>query len=323
MAAWGWVGAGLIALLSVWGHLPARLSPAGIEPFALPVEVERVAADAEANVRRWQDLLRQAKAEAGVPPGGDSGFDPSGLLGEELTPLVTTLGSLEAKRLTTNPAWARVLARQLARHDLRRGDVVAASYSGSFPALNLALVAACEALGARLVAVSSVTSSTWGANQAGFTWPEIEARLVAAGEIERVTVAVTAGGEADVASDLEPEAQAVARRTAAEAGQRLGVPVLVPAGFEDAVERRLDAYERAAAGGRIALYVNVGGAHASLGRSPAVLKLRNGFVPGVPFDRSADRGVTARFAERRVKILMLLNVRELALTWGVPLAGRK
>jgi tetratricopeptide (TPR) repeat protein len=32
---------------------------------------------------------------------------------------------------------------------------------------------------ARVVAVSSVTASTWGANQPGFTWPEIEALLAA------------------------------------------------------------------------------------------------------------------------------------------------
>ncbi len=321
VAAAGWIAASLVSVLSVAGYLPARLAPAAGPP-ALSDDVARRAAEAEASVRRWQDVLRQAKTDAGIPAGGDSGLDASGLLGEELTPLVTTLGSLEAKRLSTNPVWARVLTGQLAQAGIGRGDLVAASFSGSFPALNLALVAACDALGARLVAVSSVTASTWGANQPGFTWPEMEAMLVEAGEMRRVTAAVTAGGVADLASDLEADARAVAERILRKSAERLGVPALRPHDFEDAVERRLRIYEAVAAGAPTALYVNVGGAEASMGRTPAILKLRSGFVPGVPFDRSADRGVTARFAERRVKILMLLNVRELAMKWGVPLAGR-
>jgi len=321
VAGAGSAAAILIAVLSLNGYLPTRIAPAA-GPAAHAGDVARRAAQAEAAMRRWQDRLRQAKAKAGIAAGGDSGFDASGMLGEELTPLVTTLGSLEAKRLSTNPAWAGALTGQLARAGLHRGDLVAASFSGSFPGLNLALVAACDALGVRLVAVSSVTASTWGANQPGFTWPEMEARLVEAGELRRVTAAVTAGGEGDVASDLEADARAVADDVLRRSAERLGVPALRPRDFKDAVEARLRVYEAAAAGRPTALYVNVGGAHASMGRTPAILKLRSGFVPGVPFDRSADRGVTARFAERRVKILMLLNVRELAIKWGVPLTGR-
>ena len=67
----------------------------------------------------------------------------------------------------------------------------------------------------------------------------------------------------------------------------------------------------------MALYVNCGGNEASLGRSTAFLRLRNGFLRGMPFDLGADRGVMARFAERGVPVLHLLNVRDLALRWGV------
>lgn len=323
VAATGWAAAGLFAALSVAGYLPTRLAPSFAGSRALSDEVARQAEQAEAAVRRWQDVIRRAKAEAGVPVGGDAGVDPSGLLGEEVTPLVTTLGSLEAKRLSTNPAWARALTVRLAGEGIGRGDLVLASFSGSFPSLNLSLVAACDARGARLVAISSVTASTWGANQPGFTWPEIEARLVSRGAIGRVTVALAAGGEAYVASDLDADGRSAADRALRSAARTLGVPILRPRDFEDAVASRLRVYDEAAAGAPAALYVNAGGAHASMGRSAAILKLKSGFVPGRPFDRSADRGVTARLADRRVKILMLLNVRELALKWGVPLTGRR
>jgi poly-gamma-glutamate system protein len=288
-----------------------------------PPDLARRAADAQRTMTAAEDRVRADKRRAGVRTEAEAEPDPSGLLGNELTPLVTTLGSLEAKRLATNPLWARVLTERLAGVGIGRGDVVAASFSGSFPGLNLAVMAACQALGADLTAVSSTTASTWGANQPGFTWPEIEARLVGAGLVARASWAVTAGGEADGALDLPVEGRTAARAAMQAAARRLGVPALEPRDFDDAVRQRIALYRRAANGRPVALYVNVGGASASLGRSPAILRQRSGFLPGGPFDLSPGRGVTARFAEQGVRVLMLLNVRDLALRWGVPLSGRR
>jgi poly-gamma-glutamate system protein len=83
------------------------------------------------------------------------------------------------------------------------------------------------------------------------------------------------------------------------------------------VAERQQVYERAVGGRPIRLYVNVGGAEPSLGRSNAVLKLRNGFLPGVPFDFSPNRGLMARYAERGIPVLTLLNIRDLAARWGI------
>ena len=271
-------------------------------------------------VVRAQDYLRAVKRVEGAEPEGTA--DPSGLIGAELTPLVTTLGSLEAKRISTNPAWARVLAVRMAGVDVRKGSVVAAGFSGSFPALNLAVMAACQALEADLVAVSSVTASSWGANQAGFTWPEIEARLGRAGLVRRVSVAVSLGGAGDRAFDLEPEGRALAEQILEKSAADLGAVALRPSDISASVDQRLDIYGRAAGGRRIVLYVNVGGTEASLGASAAILRMRSGFLPGVPFDFSPERGLIARFAERGVPVLTLLNVRDLAVRWGVPLAPR-
>jgi poly-gamma-glutamate system protein len=277
------------------------------------------AASAERLMRDASAFIRNAKAKSGIAPDAQVGSDPSGLIGAELTELVTTLGSLEAKRTAANPAWAAALARQLAARGLVKGDLVAASFSGSFPGLNLAVMAAAKALGAEVAAVSSVTASTWGANQPGFTWPEMEVRLVRAGLLPRASAAIAAGGEHDVALDLEPDARRLAATIRDACARELGVPALVPTGSRDAVARRMAVYRRAANGRRIALYVNVGGAAASLGASEAVLRLRSGFLAPLPFDRSGDRGVMARLAEQGVPILTLLNIRDLALRWGVPL----
>lgn len=279
--------------------------------------LEARAAGAQARMARAAELLAAAKRDAGVPRPGGVLDREAGLVGAELTPLVTTLGSVEAKRLSASPRWAGELVRRLSRAGVRDGSVVAASFSGSFPGLNLAVVTSCEGLKARLVAVSSVTASTWGATEPGFTWPEMEARLAAAGLVPRASVAVSVGGGDDAGSDLEPGARALAGRIAAASAAALGAELLSPSSLEDSISRRLALYDRYAAGSPVALYVNCGGNEASLGRSTAFLRLRNGFLRGMPFDLGAESGTMARLAARGVPILHLLNVRDLALRWGV------
>jgi poly-gamma-glutamate system protein len=319
LAAIGCAAAG--ALLLVRSPIAPADRPQGLAAWPRSTAVAQLdarAATAERWMREAEAALRAAKAKAGVT--SESGVDASGLIGSELTPLVTTLGSLEAKRVSVNPAWAAALTRRMSSAGIGAGDLIAAGFSGSFPGLNLAVAMAAQALGADVIAISSVTASTWGANQPGFTWPEIECRL-APRLMPRASIAVTAGGDGDVAKDLEIEGRQMAWSIRDRAAECLRAAVLRPIDFQDAVRQRLSAYRRAANGRPIALYVNVGGTTASLGESNAVLHLQSGFVRPRPFDRSANRGVMARFAEQGVKVLTLLNIRDLAIRWGIPLAS--
>ena len=275
------------------------------------------AALAKETAQRAEDLLREAKRAAGIPRDPALWPTDSPWLGDELTSLTTTLGSLEAKRTSASPDWARVLTLKLHEAGVRSGSVVAAGCSGSFPALNLALACACQALDADLVAVSSVTASTWGANQPGFTWPEIESKLVSAGIIRPGSVAISMGGEGDQALELEPETRPLVRGIQQTSAAALGAGILSPESLRDAVDKRLEVYQRHARGRHIVLYVNVGGTEASLGASAASFRLASGFIAAKPFDLAPSRGVIARFAEEGVPTLSLLHVEGLALRWGL------
>jgi poly-gamma-glutamate system protein len=278
---------------------------------------------AEIRVQRAEALMRAATLDIARAKAlaagrrGETNAGTEGLIGSELTPLVTTLGALEAKRVSTSPAWARAVATELRAAGVRPGDIVAASFSGSFPGLNIAVMSACQALDARLIAVSSVTASSWGANEPGFTWPEMEVRLVRDGVLNPASVAVSPGGSDDRALDLEPEGQRLAHGIAARAARDLGARLLEPASFEESVSLRLAVFDEYRKGRSLAAFVNVGGATASLGESPAILRLRSGWIPPVPFDSSPHRGLVARMAERGVPVLHLLNIQDLALRWGI------
>lgn len=284
--------------------LPRWLAP---RSAPTPVELEQAASSAEACWRRAVGAIAVAK---GVTP-------DEALIGGEWTPLVTTLGEVEAKRVSVSPAWPRALVREFHRAGLRPGDVVAASFSGSFPGINLAVMSASQALGLNLAAVSSVTASSFGAADPGFTWPEMEARLVAAGLLRQATVAVSAGGDGDRALDLDEDGRLLAREIAARCARRLKVPLVEPEDFEASVRARLDAFDAARAGRPLAAFVNVGGTQAALGRSAAILKVQNGWLRRAPFDSSPGRGLIARMVERGVPVLHVLNVRDLAVRWGI------
>lgn len=319
--AWLLQGAGIAALgalaLAAAGVVPAPRWPAisRAASGAAP-DTHTAAAAAEARMRAAAHHVYEAKRQAGafVDPGGAPAR--SGLIGPELTPLVTTLGSLDAKRMAASPAWARALTLEFARVGVGHGGVIAASFSGSFPGLNLAVICAAHELGARVLAVSSVTASTWGATEAGFTWPEIEARLAGAGLIVPASVAVSVGGDDDRGRDLDPDARALAELIADRTAETLGAARLRPTSIADAVAQRLAVFESRRGGLPIVAFVNVGGTSASLGSDEAVLRLHAGWLRD---DGRADagNGLLGYFARRRVPVLHLLNVRALGARWGV------
>jgi poly-gamma-glutamate system protein len=178
-------------------------------------------------------------------------------------------------------------------------------------------MSASQAMGIDLIAVSSVTASSWGATDPEFTWPEIETRLTAAGLLRRATVAVSAGGDGDRALDLDEDGRSLARAIAARCARQLRARLIEPVDFDEAIRARFDAFDAARAGRPIAAFVNVGGTEAALGRSATILKVQNGWLGKVPFDASPGRGLVARMVDQGVPVLHILNVRALAVRWGI------
>lgn len=284
---------------------------------AHPGRAEVKAAAAEARMRRAARAIDGAKRQAGLPSEAGGLVEDTALLGSELTPFVTTLGSLEAKRLAARPAWARALTTELDRAGVGPGSIVAANFSGSFPGINLAVVCATQELGARLLAVTSVTASTWGATDAGFTWPELEVRLVRLGIIRPASVAVTIGGDGDRGLDLEEDARHAAAVIARTSAAALGARFLEPGSYQEAVRLRVRAINDRRGTRPVSVFINVGGAEAGMGHAPAILRMQNGWLSGLPAGMADDGGLIGYMAARGTPVLHMLNVRELAVRWEV------
>ncbi|BAS26299.1 poly-gamma-glutamate system protein [Limnochorda pilosa] len=333
----------LAALLLLAGYYAALalgwLPPLGEEGLAggsLPDAIRR---EAVARMARALPVLAEERAKRGFPLDPVADPNRTGLIGVEFTEITTTMGDPVAKRTAANPQWAGVLAEELWRAGARPGDVAAATLSGSFPGLNLAVFAAADALELHLAAVASLGASMWGANLPLWTWADMERTLWEKGLIGQRSLAYALGGEGDRGGGLLPEGVEALRA----AVDRSGVPLLAAEGgsaspegaslqganpaardLENAVQARLELFDEVAArhGARIAACVNVGGGQAALGRCPAMLALPPGLnlpqeVPAC--GPEAEAGVLSRMAGRGVPVIHLLNIRELALRSGLPI----
>jgi len=299
--------AALLAYVLVWAYT--------CRPVRRPHPAHAAMLEAAGTMKRAAQQVALERRRSGWRPGPE---DPNatGLIGVETSVITTTLGNLSAKRTATNPNFAALVVRLLWEAGVRPGDTVAASFSGSFPGLNIATMAAGQALRLRLIVISSVGASSWGANLPTLTWPDLERLLIRAHVLADVPTAVTLGGGEDLGHGFSAAGLAAAQAAA----RRSGFPLLKANSWPEQLKTRLDFYTHAAGRQPIKAYVNVGGNAASLGVYPASERIAGGLNPGgvllgLP---KAGEGNAHTFLRRGVPVLNLLDVRSLALRYGLP-----
>lgn len=240
----------------------------------------------------------------------DQTLDPNrtGLIGPEYSPLFTTLGQLEAKRTSVNPDMAALLVHLLGKAAVSAGDTIAVGASASFPALTIAIVTAAQAMDVYPVTILSLGSSTYGATSPALNLLDIYQALREEGIAAVAPAAVSLGGQGDIGEEFDPDfREALLRQIAMSA-----VPLLSEPDLRENVARRMAIY------GRPAAFVNIGGGDANLGTSPLVLKVKPGLNTGVALPTAAQRGVLFEMGAQGVPVIHLLNIRGLAMRYGLP-----
>jgi poly-gamma-glutamate system protein len=244
----------------------------------------------------------------------------SGLIGSLRSEVTTRSGKLSAKQTAVNPNFAAVVVQLLNDAGVQEGDTIAIGFSGSFPALNVALLAAAEVMKLNLLSISSVSASQWGANEPEFLWPDMEKVLYDKKRISARSVAMSMGGIDDRGLGLTD----AGRELLSAAIRKQKLKFLQPTSYEDSVNLRMALYKERARGAAIKTYVNVGGTTSSIGMEEG----RKGFLPGVsrevPAGTMTNDSVMARFiVEERVPVVNLREVELLARTYGLPIAPAK
>lgn len=257
------------------------------------------------------ERVRVYKEELGIPM-AEEDYHRTGMIGESYSGITTTLGAIEAKRTTAWPEMGALCVRLLHEAGIGPGDKVGAGFSGSFPAMNLAVIAACQVMDVELVYISSVGASTFGANNPDLTFPEMAHRLAADGLLETDSAAVTLGGEKDAGGGMDQTLLAgIVDRL-----EQAGLPVLVEEDFAANLAMRREIYET---GGPIDCFVAVGGNVTSMGRNEAGIGLGQGVLdPGGVTRLTRDSGLVQYYLSQGLPVIHLLNVKKLAGDYGLP-----
>ena len=260
-------------------------------------------------------VLAEYRVAHGLPLDPDD-VNQTGLIGTFFSSLTTTIGTLEAKRTTTNPNMAALAVRLLIEAGVRDGDAIAVGASGSFPAILLAVLCAADALDLDIGLIVSLGASQWGANLVEFTWLEMQDVLIRAGLLPSSysADAVSFGGTNDVGTDLPRDVRDALRMQVAASG----VPLIEEPELPTNVAERTRVYRDAVGGKPIAAFVNIGGAWANVGAGEAPLALSPGVNIIEVFPTLDERGTLFEFAMHGLPVIHFLHTSALVSTYGLP-----
>ena len=297
--------AGVISLAACWSVqvLPSSAIPRNADLMVRAGEI----------MEQTIKAIRSAREHAGT--GLDLEADPNrtGLIGPEVSPLMTTLGELAAKRTTTNPNMAGFMVYLLDEAGVKPGDHIAIGSSGSFPALLVASLAAAKAMDVHPVTILSLGASSYGATDPEFTLLDLYEQLQREGICGTPPAAVSLGGDRDVGTDYPAELRTRLMRRI----ETSHVPLLCEPDLEKNASEHMRIYQDAAHGD-IAAFINSGGGFANLGTSLQVLDVKPGLHLSLPVPPLSGRGVLFDMAARRVPVIHLLFIKGLVMQAGLP-----
>ena len=241
----------------------------------------------------------------------------SRIIGTRFSPITSGRGSLPIKLSTVNSNFAALAVQLYKDAGLKKGDHIAIGATGSFPCLNIAASAAAEVMGLEVSFISSVSSSSWGANDPEFAYPDMHAMLQEAGLFHFPIQAASIGGNQDIGRTLSPEG----RDLALDIIKRNDITPITGASLEENIQRRVQIIEdrERSTNKEIELYVNIGGGIASLGSSENAERIPAGIKKNVKLSMFPDkRGVMFEMASRRRPFVNLLNVQRLMTEYELP-----
>jgi poly-gamma-glutamate system protein len=236
------------------------------------------------------------------------------LIGQEYSLITTDQGNIEAKLSATNPNFAAVVVQLLKEAGLKDNDRVAVAFSGSFPGLNISVMAAMETLDLQPVVITSVGASNFGANDPYFTWLDMESILQKAGIFQVKSIAASIGGGNDIGRGLSPEG----RELIINAIERNNVEFINEKHLENSIARRMEIYENSGGGKPVKAFINVGGGIASLGNTINGQLISSGLTEHLPLSNFPLHGVIVQMGRKGIPIIHLLNINQLLEKYGLP-----
>ena len=259
------------------------------------------------------EILRDCREAKNLDIDSSSDVNRTGIIGVRSSPFTTTLGSLEAKRTSTNPNFAGLLVSLLRRAGVDSKDTIAVGASGSFPGLILAVLSAAKAMDLEPLFLASIGASQWGANHPDFHWLHMQACLQKKGILSFRPLAISMGGDQDLGRDMKEEGRVLLARDMAEAG----FAIISEGDLKKNVESKMRLYFQEASHKEIKAFVNIGGSWSNLGIDSEILHLKPGLGKISRFPPEEKRGILYAMAAMDIPVIHLLYVKGLVQRYGL------
>lgn len=260
------------------------------------------------------EAIKNHRLEKGIFLDAVNDPNQTAMIGQEYTLVTTDRGYIDAKLSSTNPNFAAVIVQMLKDARLDAGDKVAIAFTGSFPALNISVYAALEALKLEPIAITSVGASNFGANDPYFTWLDMEEFLYRNEIFSHKSVAASVGGGNDVGRGLSPQGRDLIK----EAIIRNHVEFIDEPHLENSIARRMQIYADYSGDEGVKAFINVGGGIASLGNTINGRLIPPGLTEYLPLRNFPVKGVIIQMGQGGVPIIHLLNIGKLCEDFGLP-----
>lgn len=284
---------------------------AEVTKVTVPTEDSELKLAASQKTAACFDAIRQLKVEQGLEMDPTADINRTGMIGLEYSFVTTTIGNLEAKRTSTNPNMAAVVVDMFRELGLQPGDKVAINCSGSFPALNIAVLCAADVMELDPYLISSFGASTHGANDPELTWLDMEHHLFEVGLIGHRSDLFSIGGMEDVGKEMDPGL----RETITARIRDYGYELFYDEDLVHNVQTRYGIYREQ---GDVKCFVNVGGNDASFGDSNIVVHVDGGILTALP-EKDNSTGLVQLFLKDSIPVIHLLNIKTLAADYGLPI----
>ncbi|MCF7919524.1 MAG: poly-gamma-glutamate system protein [Candidatus Cloacimonetes bacterium] len=263
-------------------------------------------------MKKAYDAVKQDRLECGAYCDLENDPYQSGVIGPKETPITTDRGSLDGKLTSLNPNYAAVMVSLMKRAHLNKGDRVAISCTGSYPAINLAVYAAATALELKVVPISSVGASMFGATDPDFTWLDMETLLYNQGIFPFKSVAASIGGGRDLGRGLN----LLGRNMIVEAIKRNSTELVQEESLEANIEKKMTIYNSRFP--KYDAYINIGGGLSSIGSSINGRLISDGYHRTINNNNLPRIGTMFLFAEQGTPIIHLSDFLDLARRFELP-----
>ena len=249
----------------------------------------------------------------------DTTNDPynSYLIGEKNTIITTDRGNLNAKLTSLNPNMAAVFVELFKKAKLKKGDEVLVNFTSSYPAINIAVLSATKVLGLKLIIISSVGSSMFGMTDANFTWLDLESYLNKRKIFPYKSIAASLGGGRDLGRGLSKEGRDAIKK----AILRNNVLFVKENSLEENIQKKYELFQKYSKHPK--LYVNIGGGLSSIGNPISGRLISAGYHKYLNISNVPIKGTMFLFAERKIPVLHVLNILELAEKYKLPIVPDK